>query len=62
MRTEKIIEKVKKHIGHVFGGFLMGMGLFYLFTFKESSETFDMVNRFAMFVLLFLLGLSYLGD
>lgn len=62
MTLEKRIKNFKRHVAHVMGGFLIGVGMYYLFTFKLATEPLSMGLNFAMFVTLFLLGLSYLGE
>lgn len=61
MSPEKI-KKLKVDIAHVGGGFLIGIGLTFLYDVRTSDGMFHCMTNLAMFLTLLLLGLSYLGE
>lgn len=62
MKIEKRIAKLKTDFMHLAGGVLIGISVIYLFSTRQADSPFSLFVNFAMFITLFLLGLSYLGE
>lgn len=60
--SKRTLVKTRKTFFQIFGGFIIGASLYFLFTLNVASNGFFMGVRFAMFTTLMLLGFSYLGE
>jgi len=56
------MKALANRVHHVFGGFSIGVSLYYLAIVRDAHDLSSILIRLGMFIGLMLLGLSFLGE